>query len=65
MNALKAVQLMVKYTDCPECGNSNVGDGEGKVVADEDTFYRSCRCGWEITTDENGFPINTHPDDKE
>lgn len=48
MKALKAVELLRKFNNCPECGSGKVGNGEGKVQIHENTFIRSCKCGWEI-----------------
>lgn len=49
MNLAKSLELMKKYTCCPECGNSYIANGEGKLIIEYDIFYRSCKCGWEIT----------------
>lgn len=57
MNAWKSVQLMRKYNNCPKCGSENVGNGEGKLIIEDDTLYRSCKCGWEIKVNENGKEI--------
>lgn len=54
MNVLKSVQLMRKYNNCPACGSDKVGNGEGKLIIEDETFYRSCKCGWEVKTDEDG-----------
>ncbi|ACM16014.1 TPA: DUF3797 domain-containing protein [Bacillus cereus] len=48
MDAWKSVQLLRKYAACQECGNENVGNGEGTVEIQDDTFKRTCKCGWEI-----------------
>ncbi len=54
MNILKSVELMKKYSSCLQCGNDKIGNGAGKLHIEEDTFYRSCKCGWKIKTDEDG-----------
>jgi transcription elongation factor Elf1 len=48
MDALKAVELLKKYNQCPACGNENVGDKEGTVEIHEDVFKRTCKCGWMV-----------------
>lgn len=54
MNAFKSVQLMQKYNNCPSCDSDKIGNGEGKLIIEDETFYRSCKCGWEVKTDEDG-----------
>jgi iron(III) transport system ATP-binding protein len=54
MNAFKTIDLMSKYSDCPNCGNSLIGNGEGKLIVEDDTFTRECKCGFKITLDRNG-----------
>lgn len=54
MNAMKTLELIQKYSICPLCGNGNIGNGAGKLIVEEHRFYRSCRCGWEVETDEDG-----------
>lgn len=51
MNIIPARKLTEQYAVCPECGNDRIGNGEGALVVDEDTFTRSCKCGWKITVD--------------
>lgn len=57
MNSVKALTLMNKYSECPSCGNGAIGNGEGKLIVDDTTFTRTCKCGFRITTDENGKEI--------
>ncbi|NRS50992.1 DUF3797 domain-containing protein [Brevibacillus sp. HB2.2] len=52
MNAWKAVQLMKKYSKCAECGSEVVGNGEGTLDINDDTFKRTCKCGWSIEVKE-------------
>lgn len=54
MNAVKTLELIRKYNACPVCGSENVGNGAGRLVVEEDSFYRSCKCGWEVETDADG-----------
>jgi predicted nucleic-acid-binding Zn-ribbon protein len=48
MNAWKTVELMRKYSRCPKCGNEYVGNGEGTLDVSDDTFIRTCKCGWKV-----------------
>lgn len=48
MNPFKAIELMRKYNECPQCGNDKLGNGEGTLNIDGDDFKRTCKCGWEI-----------------
>lgn len=52
MNFSRSLELMKKYTSCPECGNAYVSNGEGKLIIEGNTFYRSCKCGWEVKIEE-------------
>lgn len=57
MDMEKALRFMDKYEICPECGSDKVGNGQGKLIIDEDYFHRECKCGWRITLNENGEEI--------
>ncbi|KEH91649.1 hypothetical protein Z962_p0024 (plasmid) [Clostridium botulinum C/D str. BKT12695] len=57
MEAFKVVSLIRKYEKCPVCGNDKVGNGEGRLVVEEDTFERTCKCGFKITLDSDGKEI--------
>ncbi|MEH7116137.1 DUF3797 domain-containing protein [Neobacillus vireti] len=48
MDALKAVELLNKFNNCPKCGSEKVGDQEGSVEIHDDKFKRTCKCGWSI-----------------
>lgn len=48
MDAYKALSLMRKYAKCPQCGNENVGNGEGVLDVNNENFVRSCKCGWKV-----------------
>ena len=54
MNVFKTVELIDKYGKCPKCGSDKIGNGSGSLIVEEDTFYRSCKCGWKIKTNEKG-----------
>ena len=49
----RTLDLMNKYGKCPECGNEMLGNGEGKLLIDEDVFTRECKCGWSIKIDDS------------
>lgn len=49
MKLMTASKLARQYAECPECGSTLVGNGHGKLIIEDDTFYRSCKCGWEVT----------------
>lgn len=53
MNFLKSMELMEKYCDCPKCGNEYIGNGQGGMTVEDDTFRRWCKCGFDITVDED------------
>lgn len=48
MNVADSLKLLRKYETCPECGNGLLGNGEGTLEIDDDTFKRSCKCGWHV-----------------
>lgn len=48
MKLTRSLELMQKYTECPKCGNAYIANGQGKLIIEDDTFYRSCKCGWEV-----------------
>lgn len=48
MNAWKSLELMQKYAKCGQCGSETIGGGEGTLTITEDTFIRTCKCGWKI-----------------
>lgn len=49
----ETVELMKRYGNCHECGNDRVGGepSQGALVIEEDTFTRSCKCGWKVVVD--------------
>lgn len=57
MNILKSMNLMKKYTNCPKCGNEYIGNGQGGIIVENDTFRRFCKCGFDITVDENDVEV--------
>ena len=52
MNAWKSIELMRKYEKCKNCGSEKIGNGEGALIITDDTFIRSCKCGWKIEIKE-------------
>lgn len=48
MKIMKALELANKYNVCPKCGNEYVGDGQGSVNIEGNTFLRTCKCGWKV-----------------
>lgn len=57
MNMDQVMPLMKKYEKCPDCYNSMLGKKQGGLRVEEDTFTRTCKCGFKITVDKNGNEI--------
>lgn len=57
MNVVKSIKLMKKFNNCKSCGSEKVGNGSGTISIENETFYRSCKCGWSIKTDEDGNEV--------
>lgn len=51
MNAMEYLRIAPLFNDCPNCGNDKVGGGEGGLNVDDNTFKRSCKCGFVIEYD--------------
>lgn len=53
MYANESLELIKKYSKCPECGNDKVGGkpSEGALIIEDEIFTRSCKCGWSVTVD--------------
>lgn len=49
----RTLELMNKYGKCPECRNEMLGNGEGKLLIEDDVFIRECKCGWSIKIDDS------------
>jgi hypothetical protein len=60
MNAMRTLELIQKYNKCPVCGSDKVGNGAGKLIVEEYKFYRSCKYGWEVETDEYGNEVHNN-----
>jgi hypothetical protein len=52
MNIVDSMVLMKKYSNCEECGNEFVGNGEGTLEIEDNVFKRTCKCGWSVTVDK-------------
>lgn len=52
MKLTKALELMETYASCPKCGSSDISGGEGRLTIRYGTFYRSCKCGWEVKIED-------------
>jgi hypothetical protein len=59
MKLTSTLKLMEKYAYCPQCGNGYISNGEGALIVEDLTFFRSCKCGFEITVDEEGNQVET------
>ncbi|HCQ6002069.1 TPA: DUF3797 domain-containing protein [Clostridioides difficile] len=46
------IKLGEKYCYCPGCGNDKIGNDEGKLIVEEHTYYRACKCGFNILIDD-------------
>ena len=57
MNAYKLLALISKYEKCPNCGSEIIGNGQGGVIVEDETFTRTCKCGWKIKVDEDGIEV--------
>lgn len=59
MNMVKSMELIKKYSSCPECGSNNIGNGEGGLIVNENTFRRFCKCGYDITVNSDDKEVKT------
>lgn len=57
MNAYKLLEIMPKYEKCPNCGSTTIGNGQGGIIVEDETFTRTCKCGFKITVYENGNEV--------
>jgi hypothetical protein len=48
VNVIKSLKLMNKYSECPLCGSTAIGNGEGALIIEGEIFTRSCKCGWRV-----------------
>lgn len=57
MDVIKLLLIMKKYEDCPKCGSGTIGNGEGGIIIEDETYTRTCKCGFHITVDENNKEV--------
>jgi len=57
MDIDKLLEIMARYEECPVCGSTIIGDGQGGIVVEDKTYTRTCKCGFKITVDEDGKVI--------
>lgn len=57
MNFKKGLDLTEKYQDCPNCGNDKIGRHQGGIELSDSTFRRYCKCGFDITVNEDGEQV--------
>ena len=48
MNSVNAAELIKRYETCPNCRNKMIGNGEGTIEINKNTFKRTCKCGFSI-----------------
>lgn len=49
-----SMRLMEQYLNCPQCGSDRLGNGKGALIIEDEFFYRSCECGFELKMDKDG-----------
>lgn len=59
MNIWNSMELMKKYSKCPQCGSIEIGNGNGGVVVENNTFRRFCKCGFDVTLNGEGLKVDT------
>lgn len=57
MDVKTLLPIMKKYEKCPKCGNDKVGTDEGGIIVEDDTYTRTCKCGFKITINKYGKEI--------
>lgn len=60
MDIKTVARIMDKYIECPICGNDKLGENNGGLIIEEDTFERNCRCGFRIIIDSNENVVLHH-----
>lgn len=58
MKIKEFIALMEKYRKCPNCGNTAIGNGQGGIIIEDETFTRICKCGFKITVNENDQEVS-------
>lgn len=66
MNVVDSLVLIEKYSACLECGSEKLGGNpsEGALLVEDETFTRSCKCGWSIFVDRRIKHIGTYTERK-
>lgn len=66
MNIVDSLVLIKKYSSCQECGSEMLGGtpSEGALIVEEETFTRSCKCGWSVVVDRRIKHIGTYTERK-
>lgn len=54
MNVCDYLQIAEKYIHCPKCGSDKIGNGEGTLNVDDDTYRRTCKCGFQVEVKPRG-----------
>lgn len=49
MKSSDVLMLSKRNKECPKCGNEYIGNGQGKLIIDDESYFRSCKCGWNVT----------------
>ncbi|MEK9197868.1 DUF3797 domain-containing protein [Ureibacillus sp. FSL E2-3493] len=50
ISPFKIFFYILRHRKCHSCGNTHVGNGEGKFELTEKTFKRECKCGATVQT---------------
>jgi hypothetical protein len=58
MNAMDYLRVAPFINDCPNCGNGNVGNGQGTLEIDK-TIKRTCKCGFKFEYDVSNGTTKT------
>lgn len=60
MNIENVIELLDKYGTCPQCGNNILNGNENSLIIEEDSFIRTCECGFKMALNANGEVIEKH-----
>lgn len=56
----KLTKVMNKYIECPICGHDKLGKNNGALIVEDNTFERSCRCGFRIVINDKEETLLYH-----
>lgn len=48
MKSKITINLMKMFEKCPNCGNDKIGNDQGTLIVGEETFERTCKCGYKM-----------------